>query len=39
MSDAENPVFDKNGKYLYFTASTNAGAAMRGGRSAGYRGK
>jgi tricorn protease len=28
MSDAENPVFDKNGKYLYFTASTNAGPAM-----------
>ena len=29
MSDAENPVFDKNGKYLYFTASTNSGAAMQ----------
>ena len=28
MSDAESPVFDKNGKYLYFTASTNSGAAM-----------
>jgi len=28
MSDAENPVFDKNGKYLYFTASTNSGPAM-----------
>jgi tricorn protease len=28
MSDAESPVFDKNGKYLYFTASTNAGPAM-----------
>jgi tricorn protease len=28
MSDAENPVFDKNGKYLYFAASTNAGPAM-----------
>ena len=28
MSDAETPVFDKNGKYLYFTASTNSGAAM-----------
>lgn len=25
MSDAEYPVFDKNGKYLYFTASTNTG--------------
>jgi tricorn protease len=29
MSDAENPVFDKNGKYLYFTASTNSGPAMQ----------
>jgi len=28
MSDAEDPGFDKNGKYLYFTASTNSGAAM-----------
>jgi tricorn protease len=28
MSDAESPVFDKNGKYLYFTASTNAGPAL-----------
>ncbi|HXM45033.1 MAG TPA: PDZ domain-containing protein [Bryobacteraceae bacterium] len=28
MSDAESPVFDKNGKYLYFTASTNSGPAM-----------
>ena len=27
MSDATNPVFDKNGKYLYFTASTNSGEA------------
>ena len=25
MSDAIIPVFDKNGKYLYFTASTNSG--------------
>jgi tricorn protease len=25
MSDAVYPVFDKNGKYLYFTASTNMG--------------
>ena len=25
MSDAVNPVFDKNGKYLYFTASTDTG--------------
>ncbi|MGB7760843.1 MAG: PDZ domain-containing protein [Bryobacteraceae bacterium] len=28
LSDAENPAFDKNGKYLYFTASTNSGPAM-----------
>ena len=28
LSDAENPEFDKGGKYLYFTASTNSGAAM-----------
>ena len=27
MSDATNPVFDKDGKYLYFTASTNSGEA------------
>jgi tricorn protease len=25
MSDTQSPVFDKNGKYLYFTASTNTG--------------
>jgi tricorn protease len=25
LSDAREPVFDPNGKYLYFTASTNAG--------------
>lgn len=25
MSDAEYPAFDRSGKYLYFTASTNAG--------------
>ena len=25
MSDAQSAVFDKNGKYLYFTASTNTG--------------
>ncbi len=28
MSDAANPVFDKDGKYLYFTASTNAGESL-----------
>jgi tricorn protease len=27
MSDAEHAAFDKSGKYLYFTASTNAGPA------------
>jgi tricorn protease len=29
MSDARNPVFDKDGKYLYFTASTDAGPALQ----------
>ncbi|HEY9283671.1 MAG TPA: PDZ domain-containing protein, partial [Pyrinomonadaceae bacterium] len=28
MSDARYPDFDKNGKYLYFTASTNLGPAF-----------
>ena len=28
MSDAVTPVFDKDGKYLYFAASTNAGAGL-----------
>src|SRR5271170_7894272 len=30
MSDAEYAVFDKNGKYLYFTASTNVGPTEGG---------
>ncbi len=30
MSDALNPVWDKNGKYLYFTASTNVGLTTAG---------
>src|SRR5262249_5951086 len=30
MSDARSPAFDKAGKYLYFTASTDAGPAMGG---------
>ncbi len=30
MSDAANPVWDKNGKYLYFTASTNTGLTSAG---------
>jgi tricorn protease len=29
MSDARYPVFDKDGKYLYFTASTDVGAALQ----------
>jgi tricorn protease len=28
MSDATQPVFDKEGKFLYFAASTNSGPAM-----------
>jgi tricorn protease len=30
MSNAANPVFDRNGKYLYFTASTNNGPSDAG---------
>jgi tricorn protease len=29
MSEARTPVFDKDGKYLYFTASTDSGLAMQ----------
>ncbi len=29
MSDARNPVFDANGKYLYFTASIDSGASLQ----------
>lgn len=29
MSDARNPVWDRGGKYLYFTASTNSGPAIQ----------
>lgn len=29
MSDARTPVFDKDGKYLYFTASTDSGASLQ----------
>jgi tricorn protease len=29
MSDARNPVFDAEGKYLYFTASTDTGASLQ----------
>ena len=29
MSDAGNPVFDKDGKYLYFTASTDSGPSLQ----------
>ena len=28
LSDATNPVFDRDGKYLYFTASTNSGESL-----------
>jgi tricorn protease len=28
MSDATYPAFDRNGKYLYFTASTNSGESL-----------
>ena len=28
MSEAKDPVFDKDGKYLYFDASTDSGASM-----------
>jgi tricorn protease len=31
LSDAQLPVFDKSGKYLYFVASTNLGLAAGGG--------
>ena len=30
MSDASNPAFDRNGKYLYFLASTNDGPSNAG---------
>ena len=33
MSDADTPVFDKGGKYLYFTASTDIGPAVGSGMS------
>ena len=29
MSDAKNPVFDRDGKYLYFTASTDSGPSLQ----------
>lgn len=29
MSDAANPVWDRDGKYLYFTASTDSGPALQ----------
>jgi len=28
VSDATNPIFDRDGKYLYFTASTNSGESL-----------
>ena len=30
MSDARHPAFDRDGQYLYFTASTNAGPTISG---------
>ena len=30
MANAQDPAFDRNGKYLYFLASNNAGATMTG---------
>jgi tricorn protease len=30
LSDAQNPVFDKSGKYIYFTASTDIGPRVFG---------
>ncbi|MBV9438580.1 MAG: PD40 domain-containing protein, partial [Candidatus Eremiobacteraeota bacterium] len=30
MSDARSPIFDRSGKYLYFTASTNTGLTTSG---------
>jgi tricorn protease len=30
MADSDNPAFDRDGKYLYFTASTNGGAVSDG---------
>ena len=30
MADADNPAFDRDGKFLYFTASTNDGATSDG---------
>jgi tricorn protease len=33
MSDADNPVFDKGGKYLYFLASTDVGPSVGSGMS------
>jgi tricorn protease len=29
MSDARHPIFDKEGKYLYFSASTDVGASLQ----------
>ena len=30
LADVRDPAFDRNGKYLYFLASNNAGAAQYG---------
>ena len=36
LSDAQSPVFDKSGKYLYFTASTDIGPRVFGFDMSGY---
>ncbi len=36
MSDARYPAFDRNGKYLYFLASTDVGPATGGGEMANF---
>jgi tricorn protease len=33
MSDSDNPAFDKSGKYIFFTASTDVGPAVGSGMS------
>ena len=37
MSDARSPVFDKDGKYLYFMASTDSGASLEPDMQSGSR--
>jgi len=37
MSDAQSPVFDPDGKYLYFAASTDSGASLQPDIHSGFR--